>query len=179
MNNSNRHADFSDSILERQLRASCGLEDAPEPVIQRALALFQRQRTVHVAPGLLQRLVAALTFDSGTASPLSFGMRSAGGATRQMLFSAGGHDVDLRISPADESRGVANTQWVLAGQVLGPEAGGMVIVADGIGVEIASVALSELGEFRLPEVSPGDYTLTLKLGEITIVLPAVRVPQAT
>jgi hypothetical protein len=179
MSNSNRPADFSDSSLERQLKASRVHEDAPEPVIQRALALFQRQRPARVASGLLLRIVAALTFDSGVASPLSFGMRSTDCATRQLLFSAGGHDVDLRICPADDNRGLANTEWVLAGQVLGPETGGTVLVADSSGVEIARVTLSELGEFRLPALSPGSYTVTLKLGETTIVLPAVQVPQAT
>jgi hypothetical protein len=172
-------ADFSDSSLERQLTASRLLEDAPEHVIHRALAVFQPNRKTDAAPSLLQRILAVVTFDSGAASPLAFGMRSAGGTTRQMLFSAEGHDVDLRISPADESRGAAGSaEWVLAGQVLGPEAEGAVIVSDGSGLETARVALNDMGEFRLPAVSSGDYTVTLKLGQIEIVLPAVQVPQA-
>lgn len=176
-------ADFSDSHLERQLKASRLLEDAPEHVIHRALAVFQPKRNTvgktDAAPSLLQRILAVVTFDSGAASPLAFGMRSAGGTTRQMLFSAEGHDVDLRISPADESRGAAGSaEWVLAGQVLGPEAEGAVIVSDGSGAETARVALNDMGEFRLPAVTPGDYTVTLKLGQIEIVLPAVQVPQA-
>jgi hypothetical protein len=172
-------ADLPDNEIEQQLHRSRQLEDAPEHVIQRAFTVWQPRRQAVAAPSLLQRLVAVLTFDSGAASPLAYGMRSAGGTTRQMLFSAQGHDVDLRISPADESRGAAGSaEWILAGQVLGPEAEGAVILTDGSGTEIARVALNDLGEFRLPAVTPGDYTVTLKLGQIEIVLPAVQVPQA-
>jgi hypothetical protein len=172
-------ADLPDDEIEHHLRHSRQLEDAPEHVIQRAFTVWQPRRQAEATPGLLPRLLAVLTFDSGAASPLAFGMRSGGDATRQMLFSAEGHDVDLRISPADESRAAAqNSQWVLAGQVLGPAAGGDVILANNHGAEVARTALSELGEFRLPAVAPGNYTVTLRLGATDIVLPTVQVPQA-
>jgi hypothetical protein len=172
-------ADLPDDEIEHHLRHSRQLEDAPEHVIQRAFTVWQPRRQAEATPGLLPRLLAVLTFDSGAASPLAFGMRSGGDATRQMLFSAEGHDVDLRISPADESRAAAqNSQWVLAGQVLGPAAGGDVILANNHGAEVARTALSELGEFRLPAVAPGHYTVTLRLGATDIVLPTVQVPQA-
>jgi hypothetical protein len=171
-------ADLPDNEIEHHLRQSRQLEDAPEHVIQRAFTVWQPRRQAVAEPSLLQRLVAVLTFDSGAASPLAYGMRSGGGTTRQMLFSAQGHDVDLRISPADPSRAAErNGQWVLAGQVLGPQASGEVILANSNGAETARTTLNELGEFSLPAVTPGSYTVTLQLGATDIVLPTVQVPQ--
>jgi hypothetical protein len=171
----NTPIDPNDAAIEQGLRQSRRLEDAPEPVILRALDVWQMRRQATAAPSLLQRVLAVLTFDSGAASPLAFGMRSAGGTTRQMLFSAAGHDVDLRISPAGDTRG---EQWLLSGQVLGPEGQAVVFLSDVQGHAVGESALSELGEFRLPPVQPGQYTVTLRLASSDIVLPAIDVPQA-
>lgn len=173
----NTSTDPTDAAIELGLHQSRRLQDAPEPVIQRALDLWQvrRQVAASAAPSLLQRVLAVLTFDSGAASPLAFGMRSAGGTTRQMLFSAAGHDIDLRISPAADGR---SEHWLLSGQVLGPEAQALVLLSDAHGQAVGESALSELGEFRLPAVAPGQYTVTLRLAGSDIVLPAIDVPQA-
>jgi hypothetical protein len=170
-------ADPHDAAIEQALRASRGLEDAPEHVIQRAFTLWQPPRPAAAAapPNLLQRVLAALTFDSAGASPLAFGMRSAGGTTRQLLFSAEGHDIDLRISPAGEP---PSDHWLLSGQVLGPDSQGHVTLTDALGQEAARSALNEWGEFKLPQVAGGEYTVTVRLGEREIVLPAVLVRQA-
>jgi hypothetical protein len=167
---------MDDASVEHALRASRRLEDAPEHVIQRAFAAWQpRRAAAPAAPSLLQRVVAALTFDSAGASPLAFGMRSAGGTTRQLLFSAEGHDIDLRISPdADPPSG----HWLLSGQVLGPDSQGHVTLTDTLGQEAAQSALNEWGEFKLPQVAGGEYTVTVRLGEREIVLPAVLVRHA-
>jgi hypothetical protein len=170
-----KSADLTDAQIERGLRSSSRLEDAPEHVIQRAIAVWQPRRQAAAAPGLLQRVLAVLTFDSGAASPLAFGMRSAGGTTRQMLFSADGHDVDLRVSPAG---GLQADQWCLSGQVLGPDAQGAVGLTDAAGQSAGETQLDELGEFRLPAIAAGQYTVTLRLGHGEIVLPSVHVPQA-
>jgi hypothetical protein len=168
-------AELSDAKIERQLRESRHLQDAPEHVIQRALAAWQPRHPVASAPGLVERLRALLTFDSGAALPLAFGMRSTGGTTRQLLFSAGEHDVDLRVSPAGSGHG---DHWLLSGQVLGPEASGAVALTDALGQAVAEARLDELGEFRLPAVAPGQYNVTLNLGVQQIELPSILVPQA-
>jgi hypothetical protein len=167
--------ELSDAEIERQLRHSRRLEDAPEHVIQRALAVWHPRRQAASAPGLVERVRALLTFDSGAASPLAFGMRSTGGTTRQLLFSAGGHDVDLRVSPAGSGHG---DHWLLSGQVLGPEASGAVALTDALGQAVAEAQLDELGEFLLPAIAPGQYNVTLNLGVQQIELPSILVPQA-
>jgi hypothetical protein len=167
--------DPSDAALERALRDSRRLDDAPEHVIQRALNVWQARRQSQAEPSLLQRVLAALTFDSGGASPLAFGMRSAGSATRQLLFSAEGHDIDLRISPAGDP---PTDHWLVSGQVLGPDSEGVVVLTDENGATAGESPLNELGEFRLPRVRTGEYTVTVRLSGREIVLPAVRVQPA-
>lgn len=165
-----------DAALEQGLRASRGLEEAPEPLIRRAIDLWQHpMRAAASAPGGLRRLLASLTFDSAGASPLAFGMRSAGGTTRQLLFSAEGHDIDLRIAPAGSG---SAGDWLLSGQVLGPEAHGLIGITDADGGNAGEAELNDLGEFRLPAVKPGEYTVALRLGTVEVVLPSIFVPQA-
>jgi hypothetical protein len=168
-------AELSDTAIERCLHLSRQLEDAPEHVIQRALAAWQPRRRTAAAPGPFERVLALLTFDSGTASPLAFGMRSSGGAARQMMFSAGAHDVDLRVSPAG---GAQADHWLLSGQMLGPEARGAVALIDALGNAVVETQLDVLGEFRLPAIAPGQYSVTLRLGQREIVLPSIFLPQA-
>jgi hypothetical protein len=163
-------SDPSDAAIERGLHEGRRLDDAPEHVIQRALAAWQPRR----ATSLLQQVLAVLRFDSGTAAPLAFGMRSPGAASRQLLFAAQGRDVDLRIGPA----GAAEAAWLISGQVLGPDSHGVVVLSGESGALVSEVALDELGQFRLPPVPAGGYTLTLRLADAEITIPALQVPQA-
>jgi hypothetical protein len=169
-----RHDHLTDQELERLLHDSRALIDAPEHVIQRGLAVFTASRQSRQrGPGWLGRLAAVLTFDSGTASPLAFGMRSSGGSVRQLLYSVEGRDIDLRIAPAQAAQ-----TFALSGQVLGPDTLGVVVIEPEGGGERIEVVLSELGEFQLPPVAPGTYKLTLELTDMAIDLPMVSIPHA-
>jgi hypothetical protein len=163
-----------DETLAAALVASRVLDDAPPQVIERAIGLWEpRARSAAASRrGLVRRLAAALTFDSGNASPLAWGMRSSGSAVRQLLYSVEGRDIDLRIAPTDTGR------YTLSGQVLGPDVLGVVVLEPVGGGERAETALSELGEFRLPAVAAGDYRITLELADTAIDLPPLHVPQA-
>ena len=139
--------------------------DAPRDVLAGAINLFAaRPRRA----GLLRRVVAALSFDSGALRP-AFGVRS-GQATssRQLLFSAGGVDVDLRLAPGEEG-------WAISGQVLGECAGGWAELggAEESG-EAARAELNELCEFALPAVPAGSYTLRLRLDDLLVEIPDVN-----
>lgn len=138
-------------------------EDAPRDVLMNAVGLFRARRPEpEAAPGLLRRLVASLTFDSSTLTP-SFGVRSGLAApARQLLFSAGDFDVDLRLAPGGEG-------WTVSGQVLGPCEGGEVEVA--AGGRAARAGLNDLCEFTLPPVPEGVYTLRLRVGKVEVEIP--------
>jgi hypothetical protein len=136
--------------------------DAPRDLLAGALNLFRARPR---REGFLRRVVAALSFDSGALRP-AFGVRS-GQATssRQLLFSAGDVDVDLRLAPGEEG-------WAVSGQVLGECAGGWAELG---GAEdegrAARAELNELCEFALPAVPAGSYTLRLRLDDLLIEIP--------
>jgi len=141
-------------------------EDAPRDVLAGAVALFgARPVRVNAAAGLLRRVIASLSFDSGSQMP-AFAVRSGQpGASRQLLFSAGDLDVDLRLAPAAEG-------WAVSGQVLGECVGGWAELGgvEGAG-EAARVRLNELCEFALPNVPAGSYTLRLRLDDLLVEIP--------
>lgn len=169
-------ADPDDDRLARALHASRALVDAPEALVLRAIGLFAaRPQAASPRPRAgLPRLLAALAFDSGLASPLAFGRRSATAEQRQLLYTLDGCDVDLRVVAADE----VGERFEISGQLLGPDCQGVVFAQadaahDG---EPATAALNEFGEFRLPPLRAGRWHLTLELGHQAIELPPLELP---
>ena len=173
-------ADPDDERLAGALRASRVLEDAPEALVLKAIGLFEaRPRAARAEPrASLPRRLAALAFDSGLASPLAFGRRSATAEQRQLLYTLDGCDVDLRVAAADE----VGERFEISGQLLGPDCQGVVFAqADAANDaaqhgEPASAALNEFGEFRLPLLPAGRWRLTLELAHQAIELPPLELP---
>jgi anti-sigma factor RsiW len=138
--------------------------DAPRDALASAVGLFRaRGPAPEESPGLLRRVVAALTFDSSSLTP-AFGVRSGlASPARQLIFSAGDFDIDLRLAAGGEG-------WTVSGQVLGPCAGGEVEV-EREGSSRARAALNDLCEFTLPPVPEGVYTLRLRVDEVEVEIP--------
>jgi|CXWL01.1.fsa_nt_gi hypothetical protein len=165
-----------DDDFVRLLQRAVALPDAPGALVRAAIGLWpvaQRADLKAAAQAALRLVRAVLSFDSWAQSPLSLGVRGGAVATRQLLFSAQGRDIDLRISPMAE-------HFALAGQILGPEEAGMVELstpfdpaAANQGARVAS--LDALGEFRLEGVRGGTYRMTLRMGGDEIVLPPIEV----
>ena len=152
--------------LEQMLRESRRLEDAPEALIQRAIGLWQpRAAQAGSAGGMLQRWLATLRFDSAATGNVALGLRSSGTATtRQLLFSAEGRDIDLRLEP------LPDRQWRISGQVLGPDAAGLAELRCG-DAPVQQLAWNELAEFEFAPV-PGDTcVLTLRSDGWEIEVP--------
>lgn len=148
-----------------QLLRARELEEPPARAVTLTKALF-RQRAARPAPR--RPILAVLGFDSGGAAP-AFALRSAGATERQLIFHAPPFSIDLRVRPLQE-------RWVVAGQLLGDEPA----VLPGGRAEIlgpndgASAEMDELSEFELPPIRSGNYTLTLLLGELVLVVPALE-----
>lgn len=138
-------------------------EDAPRHALASVLNLF-RARAQASEPSLVQRVLAALSFDSMQATP-AYGVRSGQATARQMLYSAGENDLDLRVTQSGE-------MWVVSGQVLGECTGGNIRL-EGTAAQVA-VELNELCEFTLPAVPSGSYTLRLRLDEVEVEVPELR-----
>jgi len=143
--------------------------DAPRDLVFNAVRLFDSRRIVAgERPSVLRRLVASLSFDSGSQRP-AYGLRSGQqAAARQLLFSAGEElDLDLRME-----EGAAG--WVVTGQLLGDCEGGRVeVFAGGSGEAAAGADLNEMCEFVLPALPAGNYALRLKLGGLEVEVPSL------
>jgi hypothetical protein len=153
--------DPDDAELERRLHASRVMADAPETLIQRAIDLWQPRAAPARAgstPSPWRRLVARLLSDSAGVPATALGLRAGDGGVRQLLFSAEGRDIDLRIEGAGAGR------WRVAGQVLGPDAAGHAEwhAADG---SVTRVDWNELAEFEFLSVAAGGGTLWLRGGD--------------
>lgn len=137
------------------------MEDAPSYVLSNAFNIMPRKVKVET-PSLLQKIVAAISFDSLSFTP-AYGVRSgATSQSRQIIFNAGERDIDVRITKQGE-------QFVVAGQILGECSKGRVVLK-GEGNRVES-ELNDLCEFRLPPVKDGNYQLILVFTDLEIELP--------
>lgn len=122
---------------------------------------------------VLQRVAAALRFDSQGAAGPATGLRGSLADTRHLLFSAKGRDIDLRVAPVGGA-------FALSGQVLGPDEGGRIELAAHLRAgsppppPTRHASIDPLGEFHLDGIGHGTYVLTLQLGQDEIVLPPIE-----
>ena len=146
--------------------------DAPRDVLAYAVNIFEERklkfalRRAEPRSSFVKRIVAALSFDSFDRAP-AFGVRSGPGVARQLLYSAGDHDVELRIHKQE------NDRWAVAGQVLGEHCAGGEVILQGEDVT-ESTLLNEQCEFALPAVPRGIYKLVVKLGDIEVELSELQ-----
>jgi anti-sigma factor RsiW len=144
--------------------------DAPEHVVARAARLARRPEPTRQQPAL-RRLIALLTSDSWRGAGAGAGLRSLQAWPRAILLKAGDRELDLQIGPRGE-------RWQLSGQVLGPEAPGSVTLS-GPGDRV-SATLNEIGEFTMPPVPAGFYTLTVTQDDLEIIVPSLEIgPSST
>lgn len=168
-------SDLNDEDLSAELQRSRGLRDAPESVIQRSIDLFRPRARAAAGPSLLQRVLAVLDFDSAGLLLPAQGVRSSATASRQLLFTAEGRDIDLRIVSAEGSAPRDGGRWVIFGQLLGPDREGRVELSSADGVR--EVSLDEMLEFRFDQVPGGPVRLALHLPGVVIELPPLDVPR--
>ena len=133
--------------------------DAPEHVIARAVRLI-RPIAPAPAPNIIRRILATLLHDSRQ-TPLVAGVRSTQVTPRSLVYRADEYELDLQILPR-------NGRWQVRGQIFGVELVGMVTLAnDHLSVQ---ASINELGEFDVPPVVEGVYTLRVSLSACEIVI---------
>ena len=148
-----------------QLMRADDAEAPPRGAAAYALGLFRR-RAAASEPSRLRRVLAALSFDSAALTP-AFGVRAGQpAAARQLLYSAGENDLDLRVAPAAEAG------WAVSGQVLGPARAGRVEL-EGAALSVEA-ALNEQSEFSLPPVPEGTYTLRVRFEDAEVEVPQLE-----
>jgi hypothetical protein len=142
--------------------------DAPADAVLWSKNLF-RTRAAAVEPkkSVVERILAVLQVDLAPNKAV-FGERSASSQqARQMLFDAGGFQIDLRIARI-------NKGFKVNGQVLGAH-------ADGAEVKIFNaeksftVKSNELSEFVFEKISKGKYTLSLNFQDKEIIIENIEI----
>ena len=173
-----RIQDLSDEEFAQLVRRAAALADAPAAFVQRAVALFPAPPSLSmadVASAAVNRVLAVLAFDSWIPQPGALAVRSMPSDTRQMLFSAEGRDIDLRIAPCAG-------HFSLMGQIFGPDRGGTVELTggatDGTPLHPRIAEFDEFGEFRLDGLPLGQYRITLHVSDAEIELPPLEVDAA-
>lgn len=162
-------SELPDEVLARRAReAEPGLPDAPHWLIESALSMWQAP-TPQASLG--RRIAAVLGFDSWALQPVP-ALRAGPQEGRQWLFCAEGRDVDLHALPSAAPPGVP-ARFALTGQVLGPGDGGELSIGRD-GDPVATIALDEFGEFKLADLAPGTYAISLRFGDDVIVLPDIE-----
>jgi hypothetical protein len=132
--------------------------EVPQRLDEFALRLFRARFAP--APSIMQRVRAALSFDSFQMSP-AFGLRAGHTTARQLIFSTDEHDLDLCIAPSGEC-------FLLSGQVLGPaDAGAVELRGDR---STLRVDLNDSLEFSMPAAPAGRYELIIYLRGTEIVV---------
>ena len=136
--------------------------DVPRDLVAYAIGLFgQRRQTA--TQSRVRRIIAALSFDSGLNLAPAFGVRSGDAQSRQLIYSAAGFDIDLRVVPEGD-------RYIISGQLLGEDCAGTTITIESE-EQSASADVSELCEFSLPPVMPGTYVVTIRTSDVEVQIP--------
>ena len=164
------HLLTDDALATLAHRARQALPDAPPALLHAAFALWQAAPATATLAAAVRRVAAVLRFDSWALPAQAVGMRGVAGDSRHLLFSAEGRDVDLRITRAPGGG------WSLAGQVLGPDETGQILLQPAGGqAGSRRASLDGLGEFHLDAVDAGPWRLSLETADAVVVLPDIHV----
>jgi len=140
--------------------------DAPEDAIRWSKNLF-RARAARPEKSLVQKVLAVLQMDLSPNKAV-FGERSASvSQARQMLFTAGDNQIDLRISPV-------NKGFKVSGQILGEDFAGADVKIFNAN-KIFTAKSNDLGEFAFEKISKGKYTLSLIFKDKEIVVENIKI----
>lgn len=151
------------------LRRAAQDEAPPAAARARAIALHDDMHRLARRAGTLLRRLVAVAVPEGDASGFApaFGVRGAAPVGRQWLFKAEECEIDLRVTPMPRGE-----RWSVAGQLLGALQAERVVLG---GVQQASADIGPTREFGFSDLPAGRYSLTLRAGELEVVIPQFEV----
>jgi hypothetical protein len=166
-------ADLDWLHLFQQARQS--IQSASPPLSVRATLQerFAAYAETRQPPGLFQRLLAMLTFDSRLQS-VTAGLRSVSDDTeqRQLIYTSEAAEIAVTIQPA-----LPDKNFTLTGQVFPLKD----TPADAFSVqllmaarEVGLVAADELGEFTFTNLPTGEYSMVVSAGDFEVVIPSLH-----
>jgi hypothetical protein len=160
--------------LRRFVKATEGsiLESPPPEVRNTLIARFRAHAKGRRTPGLLERVVATLTFDGGLRPAV--GVRSAGaqGERRRLVYSVDDLDVALNFLPRARDK-----NFDLDGQVLprdDVELGSFSVQLLQSESELGITATDDLGAFAFESIPSGVYEIILSTDRVEVSIAPVE-----
>ena len=143
----------------------------PSEVREELIERFEAYAEGKQHPGLLQRLVATLTFDSNLRPALGLRAATVPESQRQLVYSTGAADVALHVRPRPR-----DGLFDLNGQIFPADSAGSgtfgVQLLEGTS-EVATTATNDLGEFTFEAVAPGVYEVLASNERVELRIPHV------
>jgi hypothetical protein len=143
----------------------------PSEVREELIERFEAYAEGKRHPGLLQRLVATLTFDSNLRPALGLRAAAVPEPQRQLVYSTGAADVALHVRPRPH-----DGHFDLNGQIFpvnSADSGTFGVQLLEGASEVATTATNDLGEFKFEAVSPGVYEVLASNERVEIRVPQV------
>ena len=165
------HADVAWMRAFARISEKTVIASPPSEVREELIERFEAYAEGKQHPGLLQRLVATLTFDSNLRPALGLRAATVPESQRQLVYSTDAADVALHVRSRPQD-GIFD----LNGQIFPTDSADSgtfgVQLLEG-GSEVATTATNELGEFTFEAVSPGVYDVLASNERVEIRIPQV------
>lgn len=167
-------ADLDWLRLFLEARRSIKLSSPPPAVRETLKRRFADHTEARQPPGLFQRLLAALTFDSRT-QLATFGLRSATeeGQQRQVIYTTEAAEIALTIHSTLPEKIFHVTGQIFPITDAPGTAFSIQLLRDAS--EVALTAADELGEFTFANLPAGEYDLIASAGQYEVVIPSIRI----
>ena len=162
-------ADLDWLRLFQQARQSIQIASPPPSVRELLKQRFADYAEARQPPGLFQRLLANLTFDS-RAQPVTAGLRSASdeGQKQQLIYTTEAAEIALNVQS-----NLPDKKFIVTGQVF-PTADtpthtfSIQLLHDA--QEVALASADELGEFTFADIPAGEYGIVVSAGQYEVVI---------
>jgi hypothetical protein len=148
------------------------LESPPAEVRSTLVARFEAYAEGRRTPGLLERIVATLAFDSGLRPAAGVRTASTQGVRRQLIYSSDALDVALNFWPRRRDNNLD-----LEGQVFphdDVELESFIVQLLRGETQIAITATDQMGSFTFESILPGEYTVILCTDQIEVSITPVE-----
>ena len=146
---------------------------SPPPSVREALnQRFADYAEARQPPGLFQRWLAILTFDSRT-QPVTAGLRSATeeGQRQQLIYDTEAAEIALNIHSVRPDQNFMLTGQIFPTTDTPTHVFSIQLLRDAS--EIALAAADELGEFTFSDIPAGEYDMVVSAREFEVVIPSL------
>lgn len=168
-------ADLDWLRLFLQARQSVQFASPPPSVRETLKQRFAAYAEARQPPGLFQRWLATLTFDS-RAQPATAGLRSAQRADedpqRQLIYTTEAAEIALTVQP-----GLPDKNFIVTGQIFPAEDIPAHMFSIQLLHDVQEVDLAvadELGEFTFADLPAGEYEMVVSAGQYEVVISSLR-----